>query len=73
VQALQRHPEYAMTLQVRKENHTGEDRTADRIVICIAAVVVHDPSVCVGSARNAESRIDLRTMYPTYQTYQQTT
>jgi hypothetical protein len=30
VQALQHHPEYAMTLQARKENHTGPDRNAGR-------------------------------------------
>jgi hypothetical protein len=81
VQALQHHPEYAITLQVRKENHTGPDLTTDRTadptagrtVGRTAEVAVHDPSVCAGSARNAESRMDLRTMYPMDQEYQQTT
>jgi hypothetical protein len=61
VQALQYHPEYAMTLQVRKENHTGPDRTAgrtmdrtagctvDRIVGRTGEMAIHDPSICVGS------------------------
>jgi hypothetical protein len=82
-----------MTLQARKENHTGPDRTvsrntdptvghiADRIVGCTAdrtagrtaEVAVHDPSICDGYMRNANSRIDLRTVYPTDQEYQQTT
>jgi hypothetical protein len=71
------------------ENHTGSDRTVDptagrtadptarrtvdRTAGRTAKVTVHDPSVCVGSARNAESRMDLRTVYPTNQEYQQTT
>jgi hypothetical protein len=70
-----------MTLQVLIENHTGEDRTivhtaegtachtADRT----AEVALHDPSVCTGSTRNAKSRMDLRTVYPMDQEYQQTT
>jgi hypothetical protein len=69
MQALQYHPEYTMTLQVRKENHTGLDhiagrtmdytagrttdctvgRTTDCTVGRTVEVVVHDPSVCVGS------------------------
>jgi hypothetical protein len=73
MQALQYPPEYAMTLQVLMENHTGEDRTANRTIGHNAEVVVHDPSICVGSARNVESRMDLRTVYPTDQKYQQTT
>jgi len=53
------HPEYVMTLQVQKENHTGSDRNAgvtadptagrtrqDRT----AEVGVRDPSVCAESA-----------------------
>jgi hypothetical protein len=74
-----------MTLQVLMENHTDEDhtivctakgiaaRTADHIVGCTAEVAVQDPSVCVGSARNAKSRMNLRTTYPTDREYQQTT
>jgi hypothetical protein len=70
-----------MTLQVLIKNHTSEDRTvvhtaegtvghtADRT----AEVALQDPSVCTGFARNAESRMDLRTAYPTDQEYQQTT
>jgi hypothetical protein len=93
VQALQHHPEYAMTLQARKENHTRSDRTvgrntdptagriadrivgrtADRTAGRTAEVAVHDLSVCTGSVINAESRIHLRTVYPTDQEYQQTT
>jgi hypothetical protein len=48
-------------------------RTADRTVGRTVEVAVHDPSVCAGSTRNAESRMNLRTMYPTDQEYQQTT
>jgi hypothetical protein len=82
VQALQHHPEYAMTLHARKKNHIGSDhttgrnanptagRTVDRTAGCTAEVVVHDPSVCAGSMRNAESRMDLRTVYPINQEYQ---
>jgi hypothetical protein len=63
------------------ENHAGEDRTAVRTaegtIVCTAGrtaeVAVHDPSICVGSARNVESRMDLRTVYPMDQEYQQTT
>jgi hypothetical protein len=66
VQGLQHHREYAMTLQARNENHIGLDRTARR-------TAVHDPLVSVGSVRNAKSRMDLRTMYPTDREYQQTT
>jgi hypothetical protein len=74
VQALQHHPEYAMTLQARKENHTGSDRTAGRNADLTAGrIAVHDPSVSAGSVRNTEFRMDLRTVYPTDQEYQQTT
>jgi hypothetical protein len=74
VQALQHHPEYAMTLQARKENHTGPDRTAGRTADSTAgSTTVHDPSVSTRSVRNAESRMDLRTVYPTDREYQQTT
>jgi hypothetical protein len=81
VSALQYHPEYVMTLQARKENHTGPDRTAghtadhttdhiaNHTASRIAELAVHDPSICVGSARNAESRMNLRTVYPTNQEY----
>jgi hypothetical protein len=78
VQALQHPPEYAMTLQVLMENHTVEDRTAVRIAKGIAArttdrtteVAVQDSSVCARSARSAKCRIDMRTVYPTDQEYQ---
>jgi hypothetical protein len=74
VQTLQHHPEYAMTLQARKENHTGPDRTAGRTADSTAGrTTVHDPSVSAGSVRNAESRMDMRTVYPTDREYQQTT
>jgi hypothetical protein len=82
VQALQHHPEYVMTLQARKENHTGPDRTARRTADPTAnrtadptagRTAVHDPSVSVGSVRNTESQMDLRTVYPTDREYQQTT
>jgi hypothetical protein len=43
------------------ENHTSKDRT----VVRTAEVVVQDSSVYVGSVRNAESRMDLRTLYST--------
>jgi hypothetical protein len=44
VQALQHHPEYAMTLQARKENHTGPDRNAGRTADPTAGrTAVHDP------------------------------
>jgi hypothetical protein len=74
VKVLQHPPEYAMTFQVLMENHIVEDRTTEVIVAHIAdhtadrtaEVVVHDSSVCAGSMRNAECRIDLRTTYPTY-------
>jgi hypothetical protein len=81
VQALQHHPEYAMTLQARKENHTRPDRTARRTTDPTASrtadptagrTAVHDPLVSAGSMRNVESRMDLRTVYPTDQKYQQT-
>jgi hypothetical protein len=61
VQTLQHHPEYAMTLQARKENHTGSDRTAGRTVdptaghtadLTAGRSAVHDPSVSAGSVRN---------------------
>jgi hypothetical protein len=59
------------------ENHTIEDliaaRTVDRTANCTVEVVVHNPSVCIGSARIAESRMDLRTAYPTDKEYQQIT
>jgi hypothetical protein len=59
------------------QNYTIEDRTAARIVDRTtdrtAEVVVQDSSVCIGSARNVECRMDLRTAYPTDQEYQQTT
>jgi hypothetical protein len=42
------------------------DRTADRTI----EVVVHDPSICAGFARNAESRMNMRTTYPTDREYQ---
>jgi hypothetical protein len=46
-----------MTLQAWKENHTGPDRTADRnadpTTGRTAEVVVHDPSIYVGSMKNA--------------------
>jgi hypothetical protein len=62
-----------MTLQARKENHIGADRTAghttDHTFGRTVEVAVHDSSVCDGSARNAESRMDLRTAYPTDQEY----
>jgi hypothetical protein len=82
VQALQHHPEYSMTLQARKENHTVPDRTARRTADPITVrtadptasrTAVHDPSVSAGSMRNAESRMDLRIVYPTDREYQQTT
>jgi hypothetical protein len=74
VQALQHHPEYAMTLQARKENHTGPDRNAGRTTDPTASrTAIHDPSVSVGSVRNAESRMDLRTVYPMDRESQQTT
>jgi hypothetical protein len=43
------------------ENHTSEDRTT----VHTAEVVVQDSSVYVGSVRNVESRMDLRTLYST--------
>jgi hypothetical protein len=53
VQALQHHPEYAMTLQARKENHTGPDRNAGRTADPTAGrTAVHDPSVSAGFVRN---------------------
>jgi hypothetical protein len=64
------------------ENHTVENRTTEgtsshtaaRIDDCTAdrtvEVAVQDPSVCAGSARNAECRMDMRTVYPTDQEYQ---
>jgi hypothetical protein len=56
VQALLHHPEYAMTLQARKENHTGPDRNVDRTVDPTTdRTAVHDPSVSAGSVKNAES------------------
>jgi hypothetical protein len=72
---MQHPPDYAMTLQVLMENHTGEDRTVvctvegivDRTIGRTAEVAVQDPSVCAGSVRNVESLMDLRTMYPTDQ------
>jgi uncharacterized membrane protein len=74
VQALQHHPEYATTLQARKENHTGLNRIASRTANpTVGRTAVHDPSVSAGSVRNVESRMDLRTVYPTDQKYQQTT
>jgi hypothetical protein len=85
VQALQHLPEYAMTLQVLMEKHIAEDRTIIRTKEGIAActtnctagrtaeVVVQDPSICARSVRNVESRMDLRTAYPTGQEYQQKT
>jgi hypothetical protein len=85
VSTLQYYPEYVMTLHARKENYTGPDRTvgrtadrtaghtADHTASRTAEVAIHDPSVCAGSARNVESRMDLRTAYPTDQEYQQTT
>jgi hypothetical protein len=55
------------------ENHTGEDynvvHTAEGTVTRNVEVVVKDPSVCAGSVRNTESRIELRTAYPTNQEY----
>jgi hypothetical protein len=68
VQALQYPPEYAMTLQVLMENHIVV-LTADRTTGRTAEVVVQDLSVCVVYV----TRMDLRTMYPTDQEYQQTT
>jgi hypothetical protein len=64
-----------MTLQVLIKNHTGEDRTvvhtAEGIVGHSAdrtdEVALQDLSVCTGFARHAESRMDLRTAYPTDQ------
>jgi hypothetical protein len=47
------------------KNHTGEDRTAEGTTTRTAEVVVHDSSVCAGSMRNVECRMDLRTVYPT--------
>jgi hypothetical protein len=85
VQALQHHPKYVMTLQAQNENHTGPDHTVGRNVNPTAdhttdhtagrtaEVAVHELSVCAGSARNVECRMDLRTVYPTDQEYQQTT
>jgi hypothetical protein len=74
VQALRHHPEYAMTLQARKENHTGPDRNADRTADpTTGRTTVHDPSVSAGSVKNAESRMNLRTVYPTDREPQQTT
>jgi hypothetical protein len=74
VQALQHHPEYAITLQARKENHTGPDRTVGRNTDpTTGRTTVHDPSVSTGSVRNVESQMDLRTVYPTDREYQQTT
>jgi hypothetical protein len=81
VQALHHPSEYAMTLQILMENHTGEDRTAvrtaartaDRTAGRTVEVAVQDPSVCTRSARNAEYQMDLRTAYPMDQEYQQTT
>jgi hypothetical protein len=74
VQALQYHPEYVMTLQARKENHTGPDRTTGRTADpTVGLTAVHDPSVSAGFVRNAESRMDLRIVYPTDREYQQTT
>jgi hypothetical protein len=62
-----------MTLQVLMKNHIGENRTVVRIVKGTAGhtieVVVQDLSVCVGSARDAESRMDLRTVYPMDEEY----
>jgi uncharacterized protein (DUF2345 family) len=64
VQALQHHPEYAMTLQARKESHTGPDCTAGRNADLTAGrnadltagrTAVHDPSVSAGFVRNGES------------------
>jgi hypothetical protein len=69
VPALQHHHEYAMTLQARKENYIGPDRTARRIAnpeyvnpiagrtanLIASCTAVHDPSVSVGSVRNVES------------------
>jgi hypothetical protein len=73
VQALQYHPEYAMTLQARKENHTGPDRTAGRTADLTAGrTAVHDPSISAGFVRNVESRMDPRKVYPTDREYQQT-
>jgi hypothetical protein len=73
VQALQHHPEYVMILQARKENHTVSDRTAGRNTDPTASrTAVHDPSVSAGFVRNAESRMKLRTVYPTDREYQQT-
>jgi hypothetical protein len=44
VQALQHYPEYAMTLQARKENHTGPDRNAGHTADPTAGrTTVHDP------------------------------
>jgi hypothetical protein len=69
VQTLQDPSEYAMTLQVLMQNHTVKDRTTahtvDRTADRTTEVAVQDPSVCAGSARNAECRMDLRTAYPT--------
>jgi hypothetical protein len=49
VQVLQHHPEYAMTLQTRKENHTVPDRTARRTADPITGrIAVHDPLVSAG-------------------------
>jgi hypothetical protein len=64
VQALQHHPEYVMTLQARKENHTRPDRTAGRTADptvghtaypTAGRTAINDPSVSVGSVRNVES------------------
>jgi hypothetical protein len=63
------------------ENHIGEDHTVVRTAEGTAAhtvdrtaeVAVQDPSICAGSARNVESRMDLRTTYPTDREYQRTT
>jgi hypothetical protein len=81
VQVLRYPPEYTMTLQVLIENHTGENCIIVRTTKGIdahtagrtAEVAVHDPSVCAGYARNAESRMNLRTLHPMDQEYQRTT
>jgi hypothetical protein len=66
-----------MTLQVLMKNHTIEDlivaRTVDHTADCTVEVAVQNPSVCAGSARIAEIRMDLRTAYPMDKEYQQIT